>query len=224
MLCVGVTLEKFPGILALARAHRQIFASVGVHPNERAGRDPDENELADLANDDRVVAIGETGLDYYRSEGDLNWQRERFRRHIRAAKRCGKPLIVHMREAADDTIHILRDEAADSVGGVMHCFTGDWETARRAIELNFHISFSGIVTFKNAADLREVAKRVPQDRLLIETDAPYLAPVPYRGKSNEPAFVRYVAQCLAERRKTSEEDIAALTRQNFFSLFKQARA
>lgn len=224
MLCVGVTLEKFPNILALARAHRQIFASVGVHPNERAGRDPDENELADLASDDRVVAIGETGLDYHRSEGDLNWQRERFRQHIRAAKRCNKPLIVHMREATDDTIHILRDEAADSVGGVMHCFTGDWETARRAIELNFHISFSGIVTFKNAEDLREVAKRVPQDRLLIETDAPYLAPVPYRGKSNEPALVRYVAQCLAEQRKTSEEDIAALTRQNFFALFKQARA
>jgi TatD DNase family protein len=222
MLCVGVTLEQFPDVLGLARSHRQIFASVGVHPNERAGRDPNEKELADLANDDRVVAIGETGLDYYRSEGDLNWQRERFRRHIRAAKHCHKPLIVHMREAADDTIKILRDEGAHSVGGVMHCFTGDWETARRAMDLDFHISFSGIITFKNAEGLRDVAKQIPGDRLLIETDAPYLAPVPNRGKTNEPAFVRYVAQCLAGQRNTSVDDIADLTRRNFFSLFKQA--
>lgn len=224
MLCVAVSIEKFPEIRALARAHGNIFASVGVHPNERDGSDPSVDELCALADDDCVVAIGETGLDYYRTHDDPSWQQERFRRHIRAARQCGKPLIVHTRDAAEDTIRILKEEGADKIGGVMHCFTGDWETAGRALALNFYISFSGIVTFKNAAALREVVKRVPDDRLLIETDAPYLAPLPHRGKTNEPAYVRHVADCLAEQRQTSSEQIADTTRHNFFTLFHHARS
>jgi TatD DNase family protein len=171
-----------------------------------------------------VVAIGETGLDYYRSQGDMAWQQERFRRHIRAAKISGKPLIIHTREAAADTLRIMREEQAQDIGGVMHCFTESWEVARAALDLNFHISFSGIVTFRNAEALREVAKQVPQDRLLIETDAPYLAPVPFRGKTNEPAYVKHVAECLAMLRATSFEDIAAHTTRNFFGLFRQAKS
>lgn len=224
MLCVAVTVEKFPEIRALARAHRHIFASVGVHPNERDGGDPSVQELVGLADDDRVVAIGETDLDYYRTHDDPTWQQERFRRHIRAAKQCGKPLIIHMRDATEDTIRILKEEGADEVGGVMHCFTGNWDTARRALALNFYISFSGIVTFKNAAALREVVSQVPDDRLLIETDAPYLAPMPHRGKTNEPAFVRHVADGIAQQRQTSLENIAKTTRDNFFTLFQHARS
>ena len=224
MLCVAVTIEDFPEVLALARAHRHIFASVGVHPNERDVGDPGVEDLVELADNDRIVAIGETGLDYYRVHGDRTWQQERFRRHIRAAKQCGKPLIIHSRDAAEDTIRILEEEGADKVGGVMHCYTGDWDTARRALALNFYISFSGIVTFNSAAALREVAKQVPNDRVLIETDSPYLAPVPHRGEKNEPAFVRYVADCLAQQRQTSLESIAETTRDNFFTLFQHARA
>lgn len=222
MLCVCVKLEDFPRIVELSRRHAHVFASVGVHPNERGVREPDEDELVSHAADRYVVAIGETGLDYYRVEEGREWQQERFRRHIRAAKACGKPLIVHMRAAAADTLRIMREEQAQDVGGVMHCFTGDWPTASAAVELNFYISFSGIVTFKNAAALRTVARRVPGERLLVETDAPYLAPVPHRGKTNEPAFVRHVAEQLASVRAQSLEALGAQTTTNFFTLFKHA--
>lgn len=223
MLCVAVNLEAFPEVRALAHAHANVFASVGVHPNERDGQDPSIEELLALAQDPRVVAIGETGLDYYRSEGDLTWQQERFRRHIAAAKASGRPLIIHTREAAADTLAILRAERAQDIGGVMHCFSEDWAAAQAALDLNFYISFSGIVTFKSAAALREVARRVPPDRLLVETDAPYLAPVPHRGKTNEPAYVRHVAQCLAELRGVSLDELAAQTTDNFFKLFNRAQ-
>ncbi len=222
MLCVSVTLETFPEIRALAHKHANIFASVGVHPNEREGREPDVEDLTSLAKDEHVVAIGETGLDYYRSQGDMGWQQERFRRHIRAAKQSGKPLIIHTREAAVDTLRIMREEEAGDIGGVMHCFTESQEVARQALDLGFYISFSGIITFRNAEALREVAKQVPQDRLLIETDAPYLAPMPFRGKTNEPAFVKHVAECLATLRTTSFDDIAEHTTRNFFALFRHA--
>jgi TatD DNase family protein len=222
LLCVGVTIEGFPAVQAIARRHAHVFASVGVHPNEREGRDPQIAELVALADDPRVVAIGETGLDYYRSEGDPAWQQERFRRHIRAAKEARKPLIIHTREAAEDTLRLMREEGAGEAGGVMHCFTESWEVARSALDLGFYISFSGIISFKTAEALREVAKKVPADRLLIETDAPYLAPVPYRGKTNEPAYLRHVAECLAGVRETTPGDIAELTTRNFFDLFRAA--
>ena len=222
MLCVSVTLETFPEIRALAHGHPRVFASAGVHPNETQGSEPTVDDLVDLAKDERVVAIGETGLDYYRSHGDMAWQQERFRRHIRAAKQSGKPLIIHTREAADDTLRIMREERAADIGGVMHCFTEGWEVARAALDLNFHISFSGIITFRNAEALREVVRQVPEDRLLIETDAPYLAPVPFRGKTNEPAFVRHVAECVANVRQSDMDSIADVTTRNFFSLFRHA--
>jgi len=224
MLCVSVTLERLPGIIDIARAHPRVYASVGVHPNEREGRDPTVEELIGLAEDPRVVAIGETGLDYYRSEGDLAWQHERFRRHIRAARASRKPLIIHTREAADDTLRIMAEEGAGEIGGVMHCFTESREVARRALDLGFYISFSGIVTFRNAETLRAVAREVPADRLLVETDAPYLAPVPYRGKTNEPAYVRHVAECLADVRGTDLDEFARQTTRNFFALFRAVRA
>jgi TatD DNase family protein len=223
MLCVSVTVEKLPEVLALAHDHPNIFASVGVHPDEQNGHDPSVEEIVHLANDVRVVAIGETGLDYFRIKGDMTWQQERFRRHIRAARITHKPLIVHTREAAADTIRVLQEEGADTVGGVMHCFTESWETARSALDLGFYISFSGIVTFKNAQALRAVAAKVPADRLLVETDAPYLAPVPFRGKTNEPAYVRYVAEELAKARGVTFEELAQSTTENFFTLFKEAR-
>lgn len=226
MLCVSVTLESFPEIRAIAGAHANIYASVGVHPNERDGRDPTRDELVALANDDRVVAIGETGLDYFRSKddvgGDMSWQQQRFRAHIQAARTARKPLIIHTREAADDTLRLMREERAGEAGGVMHCFTESWEVARAALDLGFYISLSGIVTFRNAEALREVAKQVPADRLLIETDSPYLAPVPFRGKSNEPAFVRHVAECVAGLRGVSLEELADRTTRNFFDLFRAA--
>jgi TatD DNase family protein len=222
MLCVSVNVEAFPGIRDLAHTHPRIFASAGVHPNGREGGDPDEQALCELANDDRVVAIGETGLDYYRSHGDMHWQQERFRRHIRAARATGRPLIIHTREAAADTLTILREENAADVGGVMHCFTESWEVARAALEMNFFVSFSGIVTFASAVALREVARQVPDDRILVETDSPYLAPMPHRGKTNEPAYVRLVAERLAEVRGVAAETLAEQTTRNFFSLFSRA--
>jgi TatD DNase family protein len=223
MLCVGVTIEKLPEVLALAHEYPNIFASVGVHPDEQQGHDPSIEELVQLAQDTRVVAIGETGLDYYRIKGDMTWQQDRFRRHIRAACVTGKPLIIHTREAAADTIRILKEEGADTVGGVMHCFTEGWDIARAALDLGFYISFSGIVTFRNAESLRDVARQVPADRLLVETDAPYLAPAPHRGKTNEPAFVRYVAEQLATLRNISLDELANTTTNNFFSLFHDAQ-
>jgi len=221
-LCVSINLEDYPGMLALAESHAQVSVSVGLHPNEQGGHDPDTDELVELANHPKVVAIGETGLDYFRSEGDLDWQRDRFRRHIAAAKLANKPLIIHSRDAKEDTLEILESEGASEAGGVMHCFTGDWDMAERAMALNFHISFSGIVTFKSAQVLQEVATKMPADRMLVETDCPYLAPVPHRGKPNQPAFVRHVAEYVAELRGESYEQVAANTTENFRKLFKDA--
>jgi len=219
-LCVSVTLQEFPQVKALAERYPQIYGSVGVHPDYPDVPVVREEELVALADHPKIVAIGETGLDYYRIKGDLEWQRERFRVHIRAARRCGKPLIIHMREAGADTMRIMKEEGAGEAGGVMHCFTGSWEEAQAAIELGFHISFSGIVTFKNAAALREVARKVPLERMLVETDSPYLAPVPYRGKTNEPGLVRYVAEEIARLRELPLEQFALITSENFFRLFK----
>lgn len=223
-LCVSVNLEDYPQVNSLAKKYKNVFASVGVHPNETEGQDPDEQELISLADDNCVVAIGETGLDYFRSTGDLGWQHNRFRQHIRAAKKTKKPLIIHTREAAEDTIRIMKEEGASECGGVMHCFAENWEVAKQALDLGFYISFSGIVTFKSAKELKEVAQKVPEDRMLVETDSPYLAPTPHRGKTNEPAYVRHVAECIAELRETSYEKIAELTTENFFNLFADAKA
>ena len=220
MLCASISLERFPAMMNLIAPYPQIVASVGVHPDGVEGEDPDEDRLVALADQARIVAIGETGLDYFRIEGDTGWQRERFRRHIRAARTTGKPLIVHTRAAKEDTLRILKEENAQDVGGVLHCFTEDWNMARAAMDLNFHISFSGIVTFKNAVELKAVAKQVPADRILVETDSPYLAPVPKRGKSNRPAYVRYVAEYLAELRGEAFDELAAVTTRNFNVLFK----
>lgn len=222
MLCVSVDLPTLPQVLAAAERHPQVFASVGVHPNHHEGEEPTSEDLVRLANHPKVIAIGETGLDYYRSEGDLTWQRDRFRRHIAAAKLCGKPLIIHCRDAKDDTLRVLREEGAHEVGGVMHCFVEDWPTAQACLDLNLYISFSGIVTFKSAETLREVARRLPLDRILVETDSPYLAPIPYRGKTNQPAYVRQVAEHIAAVRGESVERIAAATTANFFRLFRAA--
>lgn len=219
-LCVCVNLADFPRVLALAESHSQLFASVGVHPDQVEDASPKVNDLVERARHAKIVAIGETGLDYYRQNGDLEWQRARFRTHIRAARECGKPLIIHTREAGEDTLRIMREEGASQTGGVMHCFTETLELARAAIELNFYISFSGIVTFKNALAIKEVAKSVPLERMLIETDSPYLAPVPQRGKTNQPGWVRHVAEEIARLRGISLEAVAEATSANFFRLFK----
>jgi TatD DNase family protein len=218
-LCVNVVMPDFPRVLALANRYPNLYASCGVHPDYEQTEEPSVEQLVGLAKNPKVVAIGETGLDYFRIKGDTEWQRERFRVHIRAAKACGKPLIIHTRAAKADTIRILKEEGADSVGGVMHCFTEDWDCAKSALDLGFMISFSGIVSFKNASDLREVAKKVPDDRTLIETDSPYLAPVPFRGKTNEPSFVPHVAACLAREKQQTIEQVASYTSANFFKLF-----
>jgi TatD DNase family protein len=207
---------------ALVAPYPQISLSVGVHPNVRDGHDPSVDELIILGADDKVIAIGETGLDYFRSEGDLDWQHQRFRNHINAAKALKKPLIIHTREAKLDTLRILEEEGASEVGGIIHCFTEDWEFAHKALDLNFYISFSGIVTFNSAKDIQEVAKKVPADRFLIETDSPYLAPAPFRGRPNYPTYVRYVAEKLAELRGTTVDQIAAASTENFYRLFKFA--
>ena len=220
-LCVSVNLENYPRVLALAESRPNVFASVGVHPDHDEGREPSAAELVELAQNDRVLAIGETGLDYYRMRReDVDWQRDRFRTHIRAARAVGKPLIIHTRNAAGDTLALMTEENAGEAGGVMHCFTEDWATARAALNLGFYISFSGIVTFKNAKALKEVARQVPLDRLLIETDAPYLAPMPHRGKRNEPAFVRHVAEEIARLKEIPLELVAAATTANFLNLFR----
>ena len=222
MLCVCIDMDNFPTVAALAKRYSQVFASVGVHPNEKDTRDPEVQELVALAKSPKVIAIGETGLDYFHGEGDLEWQRQRFRRHIHAAKESGKPLIIHTRDAREDTLRIMRDEGAKEIGGVMHCFTEDWAMAEQAMALGFYISFSGIITFRNAVSLREVARRVPLERMLVETDAPYLTPIPYRGKCNQPAYVRYVAEHIAEIRGESLDEIASVTTANFFKLFQTA--
>lgn len=221
-VCIGVNLEDFPRVLALAESHPHLYATVGVHPEYTDAEEPTEQKLIELAAHPKVIAIGETGLDYYWQKDRPEWQRDRFRRHIRAAITTGKPLVVHMRDAADDTLRILDEEGAQTVGGVMHCFTETWEVARQALDLGFYISFSGIVTFKNALAIKEAAEKTPLDRILVETDSPYLAPVPYRGKTNEPAYVRHVAEEIARLRKLSLEEVSDATTANFFNLFKHA--
>lgn len=223
MLCVGITLEDWPEMMKIVEAYDNIYASVGVHPNEDEGEDPSVERLVELASHSKVIAIGETGLDYFRSEGDLDWQRDRFRRHIAAAKQTGKPLIIHSREAQPDTLNIMAEEGADQVGGIMHCFVDDWDSARRAIELNFVISFSGIVTFNSAKELKEVARLCPLDKMLVETDSPYLTPVPFRGKSNQPGYTRYVAEHIAELKGLSLEEVASATTENFYRLFPECK-
>ncbi|MGZ8193724.1 MAG: TatD family hydrolase [Methylobacter sp.] len=220
MLCIAIDLESYPAMLDLVSGYPQISVTVGVHPNTQNGKDPSVDELIALGNQDKVIGIGETGLDYFRSEGDLGWQQQRFRNHINAAKTLKKPLIIHTREAKQDTLRILEEESAGEVGGIIHCFTEDWEFAQKALDLNFYISFSGIVTFNSAKEIKEVAKKVPVDRFLIETDSPYLAPVPFRGKPNYPIYVRYVAEHIAELRGTTLNQIADLSTKNFNSLFK----
>lgn len=219
-LCISVTLQDFPQVRAIAERFDHIYATVGVHPDYPDVPEFSPEELVRLADHPKIVAIGETGLDYYRIKDDCEWQRQRFRAHIRAARRCRKPLVVHTRDAAADTLDIMREEGAREVGGVMHCFTGDWETAQAAMDLGFYISFSGIVTFKNAQSLRDVARRVPLERMLVETDSPYLAPAPHRGKTNEPAFVRFVAEEIARLRGLELAEVADQTTQNFFNLFR----
>ncbi|MBI5278051.1 MAG: TatD family hydrolase [Burkholderiales bacterium] len=235
-LCICTTLEEFESVHALAMAHDNFWATVGVHPDNEDIEEPTVARLVELSHRPRVVAIGETGLDYYqmeerkggRSIGDMEWQRERFRTHIRAAQQVRKPLVIHTRASSADTIAILKEEGEDgragSAGGVFHCFTETAEVARAALDLGFYISFSGILTFKSAADLREVASFVPLDRLLIETDSPYLAPVPYRGKVNNPAYVPYVARQVGELRGMSAEAVGRVTSDNFERLFAGVRS
>lgn len=221
-VCIGVNLEDFPRVLALAESHPHLYATVGVHPEYTDAEEPTEQKLIELSNHPKVIAIGETGLDYYWQKDRPEWQRDRFRRHIRAAIATDKPLVVHMRNAADDTLRILAEEGAQAVGGVMHCFTENWEVARQALDLGFYISFSGIVTFKNALAIKEAAQKTPLDRILVETDSPYLAPVPYRGKINEPGYVRHVAEEIAHLRDLSLKEVSEATTANFFKLFKHA--
>jgi TatD DNase family protein len=218
---IGVSKPRYPEVLALAEAHERLYATVGVHPDDPEAEEFSEDELVAHADHPKVVAIGETGLDYHWCKGDLAWQHERFRVHIRAARRSGLPLVIHTRESAADTIAIMKEAGADAAGGVMHCFTETWDIARAALDLGFYISISGIVTFKNAAVVKEVASKVPLDRLLVETDSPYLAPVPYRGKTNEPGYVRHVAEQIAELRGLSLEQVAAATTDNVYRLFSK---
>ncbi len=220
MLCIGVDLDTFESMFNRIESYKQVFCTVGVHPDYRDVREPTIDELCRLAERDRVVAIGETGLDYFHQSGDLEWQRQRFVTHIEAARSCNKPLVVHTRDAREDTLNLLRRHGADQVGGVLHCFTEDWEMARAAIELDFYISISGIVTFHQADNVREMARQVPLERLLIETDAPWLSPAPYRGKTNFPGRVPLVAAKLAEIRDETLEQIAAATYANANRLFR----
>ena len=220
-LVVSVNMPEWPGLIELVEPHGHLWASVGVHPDYEDTPDPSEAELVQLATHPKVVAIGETGLDYYRLSEPLDWQRERFRRHIRAARQAKLPLIIHTRQSVDDTLRILREENAAEVGGVMHCFTESWEMAQAAIDLNFYISLSGIVTFKNAGVVHEVGTRIPLDRLLIETDSPYLAPVPHRGKRNDPSKVIHVAEKIAELKGITAAEVAKASTENFFKLFNK---
>lgn len=223
-LCISVTLPDFPQVLALAETNDNFYASVGVHPDYEDIDEPSVDELLKLADHPKIIAIGETGLDYFRLTGDLEWQRTRFRTHIRAAIACGKPLVIHTRNSAEDTLRIMREENAQQVGGVMHCFTENLDVALQAIELGFYISFSGIVTFKNALTIKEVAKQIPLDKMLVETDSPYLAPMPYRGKTNQPSYVKHVAEEVARLRGISLEEVSQATTNNFFHLFRHAVA
>lgn len=220
MVCVAIDLDSYPAMRALVDPYPEVMVSVGVHPNEEPECSPTLEQLIELGQDPRVVAIGETGLDYFRTAPSAPWQHERFRTHIEAARRLGKPLIIHTREAREDTLRALEESNARDAGGVMHCFVEDWASAKRALDIGFYISFSGVLTYKSAEELRQVAKKVPEDRLLIETDSPYLAPVPHRGKPNVPQYVRHVAETLAGLRGWSLEETAARTYENARALFR----
>ena len=222
ILCIAIDKASCTEVKAIADSYPQVTASVGIHPNVDQEEQFSVEELVAQASHPKVIAIGETGLDYFRSEGDLEWQRDRFRVHIEAARQTQKPLIIHTREAREDTMDILENEKAEEAGGIIHCFTENWETAKRALDIGFYISLSGIVTFKSARELQDVAKKLPLDRILIETDSPYLAPVPHRGKTNKPVFVKHVAEFLAELRGDTVENIAATTTANFQRLFPSA--
>jgi len=219
LLCVAIDLEHIDDVLSIAKRFQQVYASVGVHPGSMDCEEPTIERLIELSASDKVIAIGETGLDYYYGKEHKDIQIERFKRHLLASQACRKPVIVHTRDAKEDTLKLIKEYSDPEIAGVLHCFTEDWDMASKAIEHNFYISFSGIVTFKNAAELREVAKQVPLDKMLIETDSPYLAPIPYRGKSNEPKYVPEVAKCLAELKGVPIEKIAEQTSQNFHDLF-----
>ena len=220
-LCVSVNLRDWDSMIEMVQREPMLWGSVGVHPDYEDEIEPTVADLTERSRHPKVIAIGETGLDYFRLQGDLQWQRDRFKTHIQAAREVSLPLIVHTRQAQEDTIEILRQENAKDVGGVMHCFTESWEMACQSIDLGFYISFSGIVTFKNAVDLQETAKRIPLDRLLIETDAPYLAPVPHRGKRNDPSMVIHVAEKIATLRGITTEEVAEASTKNFFNLFNK---
>lgn len=222
-ICIGVTLEDFPHILALTERCPNLLATVGVHPENTGVQEASIAALCELAQHPDVVAIGETGLDYYWHKDHPEWQRERFRTHIRAARELGKPLVIHNREATQDVLRLLSEERAKEVGGVMHCFTESWEAAQKALDLGFYLSFSGIVTFKNAAQVKDVARRAPLDRMLVETDSPYLAPAPYRGKTNQPGYVKHVAEEIARLRGIAFDEVARATTDNCFRLFPAAR-
>jgi len=222
MLCIATSWENQAEVLGLAEKHSEILAAIGIHPTTEGGHEPTTEELVAASQHDQVVGIGETGLDYFRSSGDLTWQHERFHRHIDAGIKTQLPIIIHTRAAAADTMQTLRDHNAEQCGGVMHCFAENWDIAKQALDLGFYISFSGIVTFKSAADVQEVAKKAPLDRIMVETDAPYLAPVPHRGKSNEPAYVRHTAEFVAELRSVPYETIREASTENFYRLFSKA--
>jgi TatD DNase family protein len=222
-LCISVNLPDWPGVIAIAEQHPNVYATVGVHPDYEDTPEPTLAELIDMSRHPKVVGIGETGLDYYRvqqfDDQTMQWQRDRFACHIHAARATSKPLVIHTRSAADDTLRLMREEGAGEAGGVMHCFTESWEVASACLDLGFHISFSGIVTFRNAKALHDVARKVPLERMLIETDSPYLAPVPFRGKLNQPAYVKHVAEGIAALRGVPVDEIARRTSENFFRLF-----
>ena len=223
-MCISVDMPDFPNVLALAESYPNLFATVGTHPDYEDTPEPTEDQLVDLAQHPKILAIGETGLDYYRMSdktyAEMEWQRDRFRTHIRAAIKVQKPLIIHTRSASEDTIRIMKEEGASQVAGVMHCFTESLEVAKVSMEQGFYISFSGIVTFKSAKDLQETCKQIPLERMLIETDSPYLAPIPNRGKTNEPSWVAHVAQFIADLKGISVEEVAKHTTNNFKTLFK----
>ena len=222
-LCVSVNLPDWPGLLKLVEQHDELYASVGVHPDYEDTIEPTVEDLIERSVHPKVIAIGETGLDYFRLTGDLSWQRERFRRHIRAARQTQLPLIIHTRSSSQDTLDIMKEEGAQEARGVMHCFTESWEVAQASMDLGFYISFSGIVTFKKATELQDVARRMPLDRILIETDSPYLAPVPHRGKLNDPSKVIHVAEMIATLRGTTTKEIEDASTNNFFNLFNKLK-
>lgn len=223
MLCIAIHPDQWTEILDIADQHEEVYAAIGVHPCEEKAVSVTDEALIEAASHPKVIAIGEVGLDYFHFDAekeDMTWQQERFRQMIRLAKKLSKPLIIHTRNSTPDCLRILKEEGAEEIGGIMHCFVEDLETAQQAMALGFYISFSGIVTFKNAVELKEVAKAIPADRILVETDSPYLAPVPYRGKTNQPGYTRYVVEELAKLRDVSFEEMAQTTTDNFNRLFK----